>query len=247
MLFSTPIILIAIGLGFLLYNLGIVNFTPWTVLWPGFLMWFGINQLLQIIRQKRSQQDSWEIVLWLFVITSGVYILLPRIGIPVPTIPWKIIWPALLILIGVLKLFPGKSRIFTISLSPGDKRSSGEHRSSFIGEFNRGPGSWVLEDMDIHHGIGSVSLDLTQAIVPDREVFIDISGYVGEASIYLPPGLPFKAECSLSLGDITVLDQNESGSGRYLKTQSFDYETATRKVNIRVHWRIGEISIRQIR
>ena len=70
---------------------------------------------------------------------------------------------------------------------------------------------------------------------------------VGDASIYLPPGLPFKAECSLSLGEITVLDQNESGSGRHITTKSADYDTATRKVNIRVHWRIGEISIRQIK
>jgi len=244
---STPIILIAFGLGFLLYNLGIINFTPWTLLVPGFLVWLGINQLIQIVRRQRGQQDSWEIVLWLAVATSGVYMFLPRIGITVPSLPWKVIWPSLIILVGILKLVPGRHSIFTVRIDHGEERKNREYKSAFIGEFNRGPGSWILEDIQLHQSIGTVNLDLTQAIVPDREVFIDISGYVGEASIYLPPGLPFKAECSIGLGDITVIDQNESGGNRYISTQSVEYDDAIRKVNIKVHWRIGEISIRQIR
>ncbi|HBN97315.1 MAG TPA: hypothetical protein DDZ66_13560, partial [Firmicutes bacterium] len=56
-----------------------------------------------------------------------------------------------------------------------------------------------------------------------------------------------KAECSLRIGEITVLDHHESGTPRFVQTQSPDYDTATQKVNIRVHWKIGEISIRQIR
>lgn len=243
---SAPLLLIALGVGFLLHNLGIIRFSPWVLLWPGILIWFSVRQLVQISRQRKGNQDSWEIVLWLMLGTVGVYLLLPKIGIPVPTLPWGVIWPLVLILFGVMLLFPGRGRVVKINLSSGGKKTA-EHRSALIGEFNKGPGTWVLDDMQIHHGVGSVNLDLTQAIVPDREVFIDISGYVGDASIYLPPGLPFKAECSLSLGEITVLDQNESGSGRHITTKSADYDTATRKVNIRVHWRIGEISIRQIK
>lgn len=119
-------------------------------------------------------------------------------------------------------------------------------KSSFIGEINRGP-NWVLDDLQLRQGIGSVNLDLTQAMIPNREVTLDVSGYIGEATIYLPPGLPFRAECSLSLGEITVLDHNESGSHKYVQMQSPDYETATQRVNIRVHWKIGEVSVHQIR
>lgn len=242
-----PITLIGFGLGFLLYNLKIISFTPWAVLWPGLIIWLGASQLIQIKRRQRGAQDSWEIVLWLAVLTAGVYMLLPNIGISTPSIPWKMVWPVILIVLGVLTLFSGKPPFVKIHLTPGGKQRIGDYKSSFIGEFNRGPTNWVLDDTEIRQGIGSVNLDLTQAIVPDREVDIVVVGYVGEASIYLPPGLPFKAECSLSLGEITVLDHNESGSHRYLKTQSADYDTATRRVNIQVHWKVGEISIRQIR
>lgn len=247
MSFTAPIILIAFGIGFLLHNLGIIGFTPWVLLWPGVLIWFGLNQLIQISRKRRGSQDSGEIVWWLFVVTLGVYLLLPKVGIAVPSIPWRVIWPLVLILFGVVQLVPSKRRIVRVHFEPGGEKHGMEFKKGFIGDYTRGPGSWVLEDMQLHQSVGSVNLNLTQAIVPDREVVLDISGYVGQASIYLPPGLPFKAECSLSLGDITVLDQNESGGNRYIKTQTADYDEATRKVNIRVHWRIGEISIRQIR
>lgn len=242
-----PIVLIGFGLGFLLYNLQIVSFTPWSILWPVLIIWLAADQLVKIKRRQRGSQDSWDIVLWLIILTVGAYMLLPIIGIPLPSIPWKVVWPLGLVLLGLLILFPGRNSFVKVNLTPGGRKRSGEFKSSFVGEFNRGPGNWVLDDTEIRQGIGSVTLDLTQAIIPDREIHIDIFGYVGEASIYLPPGLPFKAECSLSVGEITVLDQNESGTPRYVKTQSADYDTATQKVDIRVHWKIGEISIRQIR
>ena len=244
-----PIILIGFGVGFLLYNLQIVNFTPWSILWPVLIIWFAANQLIKIKRRQRGAQDSWDIVLWLIVFTVGVYMLLPNVGIPMPGIPWKVVWPLGLVLVGMLTLLSGNSIPFVvIDLNRGGrKKKSSEVKLSFVGDFNRGPGNWVLDDTEIRHGVGSVNLDLTQAIIPNREVHIDVIGYVGDASIYLPPGLPFKAECSLRLGEITVLDHNESGTLRFVQTQSPDYDTATQKVNIRVHWRIGEISIRQIR
>lgn len=242
-----PVILIGFGVGFLLYNLQIVSFTPWSILWPVLIIWFAADQLIKIKQRQRGSQDSWDIVLWLIVLTVGVYMLLPIIGIPLPSIPWRVVWPLGLVLLGLLILFPGKNSFVKVDFAPGGQKKSGEFKSSFVGEFTRGPGNWLLDDTEIRQGVGSVTLDLTQAIIPDREVHIDIFGYVGEASIYLPPGLPFKAECSLSIGEITVLDQNESGSPRYVKTQSTDYDAATQKVNIRIHWKIGEISIRQIR
>ena len=242
-----PVILICFGVGFLLYNLQIVSFTPWSIMWPTLIIWLAVDQLVKIKKRQRGAEDSWDIVLWLIVLTVGVYMLLPIIGLPTPAIPWRVIWPLGLVLVGLLILFPQRGSFVKVDFRQKGKNWNGESRSSFVGDFTRGPGNWVLDDTSISHGIGSVNLDLTQAIIPNREVHIDVFGYVGEASIYLPPGLPFRAECSLRLGEITVLDHNESGTPRHVQTQSQDYDTATQKVNIRVHWKIGEISIRQIR
>lgn len=241
------LILILFGVVYLLYNLNIIGFSPWSLLWPGLLIWLATSQLFQT-RKKDDPEDSWEIALWLAVLALGIYMLLPKLGITVPTIPWKVVWPLVLIAIGALKLFSGKPSFIRYGYTSSDGTEFRKnYRASLIGEINRGPGSWALDDLKLHQSIGSVNLDLTQAIIPDREVELDVSGFVGDVNIYLPPGLAFRADCKISLGDITVLDHNESGSQRRIEMQSPHYQTATQKVNIRVRWRIGDINIRQIR
>ncbi|HHY14844.1 MAG TPA: cell wall-active antibiotics response protein [Firmicutes bacterium] len=240
------LILILFGVAYLLYNLNIIGFSPWSLLWPALLIWLATSQLLQT--SKDDPENSWEIALWLALLALGIYLLLPKLGIVVPKIPWAIVWPLVLIAIGMLKLFSGKPDFirFGYTSSDGTEFRKG-YRASLIGEINRGPGSWALDDVKLHQSIGSVNLDLTQAIIPDREVELDVSGLIGDVNIYLPPGLAFHADCQISLGEITVLEYNESGSHRRIEMQSPNYETATQKVKIRVRWRIGDVNVRQIR
>jgi len=243
------IFLIFFGALYLLYNLNLISFSPWGLLWPGLLIWFAGNQLVKTAKEGESQ-DSWNIALWLSVLALGIYMLLPKIGISVPKIPWGIVWPLVLIGIGAAKILTGKPDFIRFEIG-SDKKSPGprprNYRSSFVGEINRGPSSWALDDLRLHQTIGTINLDLTNAIIPDREVDLEISGLVGEVSIYLPPELAFRAECGIAIGDITVLNHNESGTHRRVEMESPDYWQATRQINIKVDWKIGEIVIRQIR
>lgn len=242
------IILIVFGLGYLLYNLNIISFSPWSLLWPCLIIWFSASQLVHTKKRESGPETSWEIALWLVALTFGIYLLLPKLGVSTPTIPWKIIWPAILIAIGTLKLLWGKPHYvkYEYTSSTGQRINKNVH-NALVGEFNRGPGSWLLEDLRLHQTVGSINLDLTQAIIPNREVELDIYGLVGDTNIYLPPDLPFKAHCSINLGEITVLDHSESGTQRVIERKTGDFDDATQKVNIKVHMRIGDINIRQIR
>lgn len=247
----SPVIIILIGVGYLLANLGIISITPWQAFikyWPIILIWFGIKQLWRTLRRPngRYRPDSTEIVIWLVITLLGVYILLPRIGFNVISLSWNLIWPALLIILGFIKLFKKEGVIKVDLKGLGSNTKGVRSHTSFIGEVHRGSNSWELDDLYLRHGIGSVDLDLTQAIIPDREIIIDISGIVGEVTIYLPPELPFKAVCQLNVGEITVLGHNESGTHRRIEMQTEDYETATRRLDIRVSWKIGEVKIRRI-
>ena len=119
---SFPIILIGFGVGFLLYNLQVISFTPWQIVWPSLIIWLASSQLGQIKKRQRGSEDSWEIALWLIVLTVGVYLLLPIIGIPMPSIPWAVVWPLVLILIGVLILLPGKCSFIKVDVRSGEGR-----------------------------------------------------------------------------------------------------------------------------
>lgn len=242
---SSPIILILIGLGFLLANLNIIPLNPWEAFinyWPALLLAYGIYSLAKVTAKSiKHRYASVSGLLWsAILIILGLYLLAPRIGWAVAPISWNIVWPAALIAIGLVKLLQDRYGLFSRTVD------AGQFRTSFVGEVHRGGSSWVLDDMRLRHGVGEVHLDLTQAIIPDREVNIDIGGMVGEVTIYVPSDLPIQAYCESNIGEITILDLHRDGLGNSLSWKSPDYDTATRKVNIAVQWKIGEIKIRRI-
>ena len=242
---SSPIILILIGLGFLLANLDIIAMSPWEAFvsfWPALLIFYGAYLLVKVAAKSlRHRYLSTSGLLWsAILIILGLYLLAPRVGWDVTPLSWGIVWPTALIVIGLIKILQDRYGLFSTSVH------AGPYKTSFVGEVHRGGSSWVLDDMRLRHGVGEVHLDLTQAIIPDREVNIDIGGMVGEVTIYVPSDLPIKAFCESNIGEITILDLHRDGLGNTLTWISPDYETSTRKVNITVQWKIGEIKIRRI-
>lgn len=242
-----PLIIILTGIGYLLFNLKIIPITPWQAFvtyWPAILIIAGLKNILQGSARSPQRQDG-DIGLNFVLILLGAYLLAPRLGFSVIPISWSLIWPVLLIIFGFSLLFK-KGNIVKVELNGVSYEKSPKTTSSLIGEVRRGSTGWALDDTYIRHGIGSVHLDLTQAIIPEREVVIDVGGMVGEVVIYLPPELPVKIDCQLDMGDMVVFDQAESGTHRRLELQSENYQTAVKKLDIRVRWRIGEIKIRRI-
>lgn len=244
-----PLVIILTGLGYLLYNLGLIAITPWQILytyWPALLILYGLKTFAdQVFRKKDHSDGGGEIVFAVLVILFGAYLLAPRLGFPVVRISWSIVWPILLILIGISLLFD-KEKVIKIQVGSDLTDSPPKATTALIGEIRLGTTSWVLDDTYIRHGIGTVSLDLTRAIIPEREVVIDISGLVGESVIYLPPDLPVKIDCQINAGDIAVLDRSDSGLHRRVTMVSPGYDQAARKLDIRVRWKVGDVKIRRI-
>jgi lia operon protein LiaF len=244
-----PLLIILTGIGYLLHNLGVIPITPWHVLrtyWPVLLIIFGLGEAYEAISKKgkRGGQMS-DLIVPGLIILFGVYLLAPRIGLPEIRISWGIVWPVVLILLGISLLFD-KDRVIRVQVNGREEHRPLKTATSVIGEIRRGSTGWVVDDTFIRHGIGSVSLDLTQAIIPERQVSIDISGLIGESIIYLPPDVPVRADCRVEAGDVTVLDQNDSGIHRRITYTSPGYEQAVKKLDIRVYWKIGDVKIRRI-
>lgn len=243
----SPFILILIGLGFLLSNLGIIPLSPWEALlayWPALIILWGGKRILDFVyrRVKGYFVSSTEFFFFVFVTLLGVYLLAPKVGWKLGFFSWNIIWPTLLIVIGLYKLFTNSSSLVSVTTTPDGT----EGKFSFVGEIHRGGTSWKLEDMYLRHGIGEIHLDLTQAIIPNREVKLDIAGLVGELTIYLPADLPIRAECTTSIGDVQILDTKEGGLGKVVTVESPDYKLSEKRLNLRAQWKVGEVKVRRI-
>lgn len=234
-----PLLLIIIGVGYLLANLGLISLTPGQALiryWPILIILIGAKILVRDYIKARFR-SSFALVFSVVLIALGTFILLPRLGFTGFRFSWNLIWPIGLIIIGLSIIF-----------SPQDVfqwKSRGKH-SLIVGELHRGGEAWYVEDTNIAHGIGEIQLDLTNAVIPNKEIFFCINGMIGEVTIYIPRDLPLKAFCRVKVGEITVLDQNVNGISRTIDLETPEYSSSERKLSITASMKIGEITIRRI-
>ncbi len=234
-----PLLLIIIGVGYLLSNLGLIPLTPGQTLiryWPILIIIIGARILVRDYVKARFRSNS-ALVFSVILISMGTFILLPRLGFTGFRFTWNLIWPIGLIIIGLSIIYRPQDAFLG--------KSKGKH-SLLVGELHKGGEAWYVEDTHIAHGIGEVQLDLTNAVIPNKEIFFNINGIIGELIIYIPRDLPLKAFCQISIGEITVLNENVNGIHRTIELETPEYSSSERKLNITASMKVGEITIRQI-
>ena len=230
-----PLLIILIGVGYLLANLGMIPITPLQALiryWPVFLILWGVRIVWDALFSRFRGQKSSSLILGIVLILGGLNLVLRRSGYPGFSLNWGIVWPILVIVLG-------------LELMLKSKRGSGSS-SPIIGDFSRSGEAWYVEDLYLNHFIGDVKLDLTKAVVPNKEIFFDINGSIGDITIYIPHDLPLNVKSNIGIGEIRVLDHGAEGIARSLELRTPDYDEAERKLNLRVFLKIGEITVRRI-
>ncbi len=178
-----PILLIAIGLVFLAYNLGFIPGEGWETilkLWPVLLIIAGLNDLI------RREGIAWPILL----IGAGTFLLLNNFG-PQSWISWTQLfqlWPVLLIAGGIDLMFKGQSGwlailgilLSVVLIGGAIWFASGDfYVSADYDEVYQTYGSEVdLSDIDLSLGFGELILTsesdqgvlITGSITPDNNL-----------------------------------------------------------------------------
>jgi lia operon protein LiaF len=230
-----PLIIILIGIGYLLANLGIIAITPWQALvrfWPALLVLWGLRMVIwDVLFSRFRHYKTSSLVFGSVLILVGLNLLLPRLGFISFTITWSIVWPILLIALGLQLLT--------------SERRKGKN-AVLIGSFSRGGDSWYVEDLYLNRFIGDIRLDLTKAVIPNKEIFFDIHGSIGDITIYVPNDLPLKVKSSVGVGEIRVLDRRGEGIARVVELITPDYDSTERKLNLQISLKIGDINVRRI-
>ena len=163
---------------------------------------------------------------------------------------WNLAWPLFIIYLGINILLANRWRshreIF-VEFDSSKKKISLNKKRLFIGDSKFGNhGAWNLEDLNIWHGIGSTYINLATAIIPEREVIIDISGWIGEVTVLVPQGLPIKVNIDIRVGDVTLFNNTESGVSRFISYITEDYNSAVKRVNLMISHSIGEVKVKQV-
>lgn len=214
------------------------------------------EEMMQSSPKEQQGRVFWGGLLILF----GVLLLLDRLDIMDFGEALRNYWPLLLVFIGVkMILFPSKSRPQT-STSATTEPSTTQNiwqgaaeptlvtnyltENRFIGDIHL-----RLQNDDFRGGtistfIGDLRIDLSQVgITTAGDRFLTLSGFIGDATLRLPPNLAHSIQASAVIGDFNVFGKSDSGFGLNRIYKSANYDQAEVRLNLRVSFFIGDIKI----
>jgi len=112
-------------------------------------------------------------------------------------------------------------------------------------EFNQS--NWHLEPMDIYHAIGDYSFDFNKAYIPEREILIQLKGWIGDVNIIVPEDIPIRVKAKVSIGEVTIFSSSSAHVfGPNVFFESPQYEDAVKKIDFVIDMMIGEVKIDKV-
>ncbi len=115
-----------------------------------------------------------------------------------------------------------------------------------IGDINWGKGPWKVGHKQLNVGVGDTDIDFTTAILEPGENIFVLKGWVGSVELLIPKDMAVHVETSVRVGDITIFEDNYSGTGRSITYTSPNYVEAEKKLKLIVELSIGEVGIHAV-
>lgn len=191
---TTGIAVIILGIALLVDNLGVREIDIWGVVWPLMLALVFMGWGIELLFGKKN------------IITKVIGLIFVLIAIGIfsgemkwfyfdITLLWNILWPLLLVFIGIKLLF---------SLKSGGK-------IAFLGEVDTDSKGWQLKNDSYLALMGSVDLDLTTAEIPDGVTKIDLTAIMGGIDVKIPDNVNLICKGNALLGEVEFLEKSSGG------------------------------------
>ena len=129
---------------------------------------------------------------------------------------------------------------------PRAKRATKTGLWHLIGDTSVGRQPWTLKDTHTFNGIGDTRINLATAHVEPGSYQLDIQGWIGDIRVLVPKNLPVAVEAEVSVGDLTVFGENQSGTGRSFHYVDPAFATADRRCHIFIKLKIGDVDVRRV-
>lgn len=229
------------------------QFSVW---WPLLLVAVGVS--------GHRHRGRWRISWWsLGLAVYGVLLFLHNTGwvARLQSVSMSaVFWALVLICVGLSAFLPrGRRRLPFVRIRVGDHehvvdigdafsngsswKPRGDGLRHWIGDISLGSQPWVLEDTTTWNGIGDVRLNLATAHMEDRTYHLHVEGWIGDIRVLVPNTLPVQVNAEVGLGDVTVFEDAESGTGRRLTHEDARFADAKRRVVLNLRLKIGDIEV----
>ncbi|TFD99594.1 cell wall-active antibiotics response protein LiaF [Jeotgalibacillus salarius] len=119
--------------------------------------------------------------------------------------------------------------------------------NKWVGSHETPNQSYEWEDIHLQNGIGDVLIDLSNTVLPDREVFISLRNVTGNITILIPYELELSVQHSAFAGEVSIL---KAFSARLWNEnvvyQSEGYQHAQQKCTILSSVWIGDLEVKRV-
>jgi predicted membrane protein len=185
------LLLVAIGTLFLLDHLGVLGEIDVWQFWPMIFVFIGLAKWFSPARHREFLAGA------IFILVGGV-VQLQVLGLI--NISWGMIWPVLIILLGVHILFSGfwrrrhkESKIDAPGQLDAFVLFGGKEVTSQSQEFEGGLITAIM---------GGYQLDLTQAKLKDNKANVQVKVVMGGVELYVPRDWRIKSEVAAIMGAV---------------------------------------------
>lgn len=248
------IAIIVIGLVLILSNIGAIDWSysqSWHYLYPVFILLLGLKLLIDFLR---GEGGFW---FGIFCMLFGGLLILDRFE--VLTFEFNDIlklWPLLIIYFGFSLLRSGKKgkrrqagvnmEWETGSQKKKGKRAYKNYHNYAVGEHRFDSEGWTVEPTQVKNAVGEYYVDFTKAFIPNDEIPFHLKGWAGEVRIILPDNVEFRLEALIKAGEINVFGELSEGINRRTYYETPGYADASRKLDIFIDYKAGQIRVDRI-
>ncbi|MFC5451507.1 cell wall-active antibiotics response protein LiaF [Paenibacillus aestuarii] len=103
---------------------------------------------------------------------------------------------------------------------------------------------WILRNCSTWYIIGETYMDLSMAILEQRDTTVILQGVVGDIDIKVPDDIGVSVTSSVTMGQIQIATERETGVMNKLTWQSANYESSDHRVKLIVSYIVGDINIK---
>lgn len=223
------IIIVLIGLGLLLNNLGITNIEIGEIIatyWPTIFIIWGLETIIN----KNSRKFKSNFIFGVIMILLGFSIIGRNLNLFDFdfSLLWNMLWPLILIFIGIGILKAGTITKNNWAIMGGIERRN----------------DWKLSDQSYIALMGGIDLDLTVADIPEGETYLELTVIMGGIEIKAPNDTDIICKNTTLLGGIDFFHEDDGGIYMNKEFKHKANVETKKKIFINSHCILGGIEIR---
>ncbi|NEW09833.1 cell wall-active antibiotics response protein [Paenibacillus sp. SYP-B3998] len=134
--------------------------------------------------------------------------------------------------------------LFFIRSKRVHKDDSYIQKQKLVDSVRLGREPWILRNSSTWYIIGETYIDLSLAILEQRETTVILQGVVGDVDIKVPEDIGVSLNSSVTLGQIQIGSERDTGVMNKLVWESANFEQCDHRVKLVLSYIVGDINVK---